>query len=248
MTMKNAVAETPRRFPTADLEPDARTLVGEHARLLRDVGRRAAPVLALAEVGVWPAGELRTLVGYLRTTVLRQASDEEVLLYPNSSSAPFAELSADHVRLHALTEQLDRADATPCPVLELCALVDQLLTVLGRHLIDEQAVLAALPGTHADVPSAAGLVAGTQAWLPANDEPVRILLDALPEEKAVQLCIERLLRLRPGQTAEIRSSEDGGLRRVCEWMHNFDSSRYGIAHIHAGPTQSGIQVTRRHTT
>ena len=245
MTMKNAVAETPRRFRTT--EPDARTLAGEHAQLLRDVGRRAAPVLVLAESGVWPTAELRTLVRYLRTTVLRQASDEEVLLYPNGSTAPFAELSADHVHLHALTEQLDRADTTHCPCPELRVLVDQLLTVLGRHLINEQAVLAALAAS-VDVPSAADLVAGTQAWLPTSDEPVRILLDELPKEKATQQCIERLLRMRPGQTAEIRSSEDGDLRQVCAWMHDFDSTGYGIAHIHAGRTQSAIQITRRHTT
>lgn len=247
MTMKNAVAQPRRRRWVADLEPDTRTLAGEHAQLLRDVGRRAAPVLVLAESGVWPTAELRTLVRYLRTTVLRQTSDEEVLLYPNGSTAPFAELSADHVYLHALTEQLDRADTEHCPVSELRALVDQLLTVLGRHLINEQAVLLALPGAPNDVPSAADLVAGTQAWLPTSDEPVRLLLDTLPEEKAVQLCIERLLRLRPGQTAAIRSSDDSELRRVCEWMHDFDSARYGVARIHEGSAKSGIQVTRRHT-
>ena len=247
MTMTNAVAEIPRRFPTVDLESEARTLTGEHAQLLRAVGRRAAPVLALAEIGVWPTAEVRTLVAYLRTSVLRQASDEEVLLYPNGSSAPFAELSDDHIRLHTLTEQLDRADTENCPVPELRALVDQLLTVLGRHLINEQAALVALPDTPNDVPSAADLVAGTQAWLPASDEPVRILLDTLPEEKAVQLCIERLLRLRPGQTTEIRSSDDRELRRVCEWMHDLDSARYGVARIHEGSAKSGIQVTRRHT-
>lgn len=222
------------------------TLAGEHALLWRGVARRAASVTALLDVRVWPHAELGALTTFLRTAVLRQVSDEEVLLYPQDALAPpFAELSTDHVRLHALTARLERARARPCPPVQLRALIGELLTSLRRHLLDEQAVLAALPDADTTVPSAADLAAGQQGWLPANDGPVCIDLEALPREHAVQLCVERLLRLRPGQCAEVRSRHDQTLAQVCRWMHDFDSVRYGIAAIQTGPAQSGIHVTCR---
>lgn len=241
-----AAAGTGRRSPAADIESDTSTLAGEHALLLCDVRRRAASVLALLETRSWPHAEVRTLTGFLRTAVLRQASDEEALLYPNGASAPFAELTAEHVQLYTLTEQLDQADATPGSVAELREPIDQLLRVLEHHLIQEQALLAALPEAPDHVPAAGDLVSGTQAWLPPTDEPVLILLDALPVQRAVQICLERLLRLRPGQSAEIHSSHDTDLQRVCRWIHGFDSTSYGISRLPTSLTQSALRVTRRH--
>ena len=172
-----AAASTRRRSPAADLESATRTLAGEHALLLRDVRRRAAPVLALLETRSWPHAELHTLTGFLRTAVLRQASDEEALLYPSGASAPFAELAAEHVQLYTFTEQLDQADERPGSVAELRELIDQLLRVLEHHLIHEQALLAALPEAPDHVPAAADLVAGAQTWLPpdrrAGADPAR---------------------------------------------------------------------------
>jgi len=234
------------RSPVTGDELDASTLAGEHALLLRDVRRRAAPVLALLETDSWPHAQLRMLTGFLRTAVLRQASDEEALLFPNGASAPFAELTTEHVQLHTLADQLDRADATSCSVAELRALIDQLLRVLAHHLVQERALLQALPERTGPVPSAADLVAGTQTWLPCDDGPVQILLDALPRERATQICLERLLRLRPGQVAEIHSSHDLDLQRLCRWVHAFDSAGYGLARVPAGPAGSALQVTRRH--
>jgi hypothetical protein len=228
------------------------TLAGEHALLWRGVALRAASVSALLDARVWPHDELGALTTFLRATVLRQVSDEEVLLYPRDATAPpFAELSTDHVRLRTLTARLERAHALPCPPVQLRALIGELLTSLRRHLLEEQAVLAALRDADTAVPSAADLAAdlaaGRQQWLPDNDAPVCIELDALPREQTVQLCIERLLRLRPGQHAEIRSREKQTLAQVCRWMHDFDSVRYGIAAIQTGTKQSRTQVARRHS-
>jgi hypothetical protein len=246
MTVSSTLTTTRRGLSAAWPDPDTSTLAGEHALLLRDVRRRAAPVIALTHARTWPTAELRTLVGHLRSTVLRQASDEEVLLYPNGSSAPFAELNADHVRLHALTDELDQADSATCSLAQLHRLIDELLAVLERHLIEEQAVLAALPDTPPEVPSAAELAAGTKAWFPPDDQPVLIALDTLPRERAVQLCIERLLRLRPGETAEITSAYPTELTRVREWVRAFDSTRYGTARADGEDGRSGLLVTRRH--
>ena len=129
------------------------TLAGEHARIMLDVRRRAASVLTLvSQTHCWPHAELITLTRYLRTSVARQATEEEAILYPNGASAPLAELTAEHVQLYDLTEQLDRADAECGPREELRALIEQLLRTLEHHLAEEQAVLAALPGATDPLP------------------------------------------------------------------------------------------------
>jgi hypothetical protein len=208
---------------------DSHTLAGEHAMLLRDVERRAAPVLAVLDARTWPHAELGALITFLRATVLRQVSDEEALLFPNDSSAPpLAALSQDHVRLHSLTTRLDAAYAEPGSRNELRALVDDLLATLRRHMVDEHDVLAALPDASATVPSAADLAAGKRAWLPRDVAPVMIRLDTLPEAVAARLCIERLLRLRPGEPADVRARTDRQLQAVGRWLGEFDAARYGL--------------------
>ena len=127
-----------------DIE-DAHSLIGGHARLMRDVARRAAPVLALLKARVWPHAELGALTAFLRSSVLRQISDEEVHLFPNNASLPpFAGLATDHVRLRSLTARLEKAYAQPCSPGDLRGLVHDLLDTLRRHLDDEQQVLHAL--------------------------------------------------------------------------------------------------------
>jgi hypothetical protein len=134
-----------------------RTLAGAHALLMRDVARRAAPVLALLDVRAWPHAELGTLTAFLRGELLRRVRAEESELYPDESSVPpFAELSADHARLHELTAHLERVRAEPCPPAQLRAVVTELLGTLHRHLRDEQDVLAALSGAESDVPGLTG--------------------------------------------------------------------------------------------
>jgi hypothetical protein len=137
-----------------------RTLAGAHALLMRDVARRAAPVLALLDVRAWPHAELGTLTAFLRGEVLRRVRAEERDLYPDDPAVPpFAELSADHARLHGLTASLEHVRADPCPPSELRALVQEVLATLRRHLHDEQDLLAALSAAERDVPALAGAAA-----------------------------------------------------------------------------------------
>jgi hypothetical protein len=241
----NVAATHPREVPSAVSEPDSLTLVGEHALLLQGVHRRMWPVLALIDAGTWPTAELHTLVGFLRASLLRQASDEEALLFPGGAATPFAELTAQHARLHALTERLAQANLTHCPLPELRRVVAELANVLARHLATEQALLAGLAETSHPVPSAAELASGAQTWLAVNDAPLLIVLDDLPRDLAAQLCIERLLRLRPGQTAEIRSSDENDLMRVYRWMRAFDTASYRIEYVSAKTSESHLHVARR---
>jgi hypothetical protein len=122
MTVTPTAARTQKPPPAADLDPDAHAFAGEHALLLRDLGRRTAAVLALAHARTWPAEELHALTRFLRTAVLRQVSDEERLLYPgDNTAAPFAELSTDHLRLHLLTDLHDQVTVKPCVLPQLTA-------------------------------------------------------------------------------------------------------------------------------
>lgn len=89
-------------------------------------------------------------MGFLRASLLRQASDEEVLLFPGGAGTPFAELTAQHGRLRALTERLAHANATRCALPELRRDVAELVNVLGQHLATEQALLAGLGEPHQD--------------------------------------------------------------------------------------------------
>ena len=141
---QTSIHSTSRRAANRPLT--THTLAGEHALLMSAVARRAAPVRTLLDTLVWPHAELSILTEFLRAAVLRQVSDEEVLLFPPDATAPpFAELCADHVRLHTLTAQLERVYVETCSPHDLRALVTELLATLRRHLLDEQAVLAALP-------------------------------------------------------------------------------------------------------
>jgi Hemerythrin HHE cation binding domain len=227
-------------------EVDRHALAGEHALLLRDLRRRTDPVLALIAAHIWPDAELRTLIRFVRTDVLRQASDEEVLLYPTGAAAPFTELSAEHARLYALADCMEQAAPATCPLPELGRLVAELLRVFEHHLLAEQAALAVLAATHDEVPAAADLRSGAQAWLSPTDTPVMIRLDALPRERAVQICIERLLRLRAGQSADVHSSRGADLQQVCRWMRDFDATGYGFAPQPSVDGCSGLRVSRRH--
>jgi len=239
-------ASTPLITQAASLgSDDVRTLIGEHARLMRDVERRAAPVQALLSARVWPHAELGALTSFLRTAVLRQVSDEEVHLFPNDTCAPpFAELSTDHLRLRSMTAQLEKARAERCSRTELRALVNELLDTLRRHLADEQQVLAALGIADVDIPAAASLAAANQAWLP-DDSPVRIELNRLPIQQATEVCIERVLRLAPGQTAEVHANDKLVLQAVGRWLRHFDPARFGLDQMTAGQGHL-LRVTCRH--
>ena len=85
-------------------------LADEHTLLLMQVATRAEAVLAVAAAGRWPARELQALLGYFSAEVLRQAADEEQLLFPGRGApAGLARLAGDHARLRARIEALEYA-------------------------------------------------------------------------------------------------------------------------------------------
>ena len=138
----------------------ATTLASEHHQLLRDVRRRAVPILTAVDARIWPAAELATLLRFVRGNVLRQLAAEEDLLFPTGiPPVPLAELSADHVRLHELADDLERVAESPCPLPDLTLLIIDLVATLGHHLLEEEAVLTALADADEELPSIAELTA-----------------------------------------------------------------------------------------
>ena len=96
--------------------------------------------------GRWPAAELTVLAGYARAQVLRQASDEESLLFP-AVPAVVAGLARDHVGCGLLPScwPRPRPGNSPCPSTRSPLLSATSSTQLERHLRNEEDLLGVGP-------------------------------------------------------------------------------------------------------
>src|SRR3954447_4210687 len=130
---------TAGRDSPAGRGPAASALGDAHASLLQGATERAADVTAALDAGRWPRGELGTLVSFLRASLLRQVSDEEVRLFPaDPYRTPFAELASEHARCGGLIRELVRVWGDGCEPVRLRALLVTLLATLERHLHGEE--------------------------------------------------------------------------------------------------------------
>ncbi len=222
----------------------ALTLTDEHALLLRQVAIRAEDVLTVIAENRWPTAELQALIGYLRAEVLRQAGDEEWLLFP-AHDAPqgFTRLSRDHVRLRANIDVLARsaAERGTCPPAQLAVTTRDLLEQLARHLAAEEALLAAA-GSPDEVPATTNLAHRPHEWYPLTEGPV-IDLDLLPAGQMADAAVDRLVRLRRGEQVELRSSTDPS--QVWQRIDGLAPGGYGFTYLQDGPDQWRVQVIRR---
>jgi hypothetical protein len=139
------------------------TLAEEHVLVLWQVTTSAEKLLTAAEQGGWPGAELTALAGYARAEVLRQAADEEALLFPAVPAQTAAGLARDHVRLRAAAELLARAATGEQPMApaQLAAVVRDFVTQLQRHLRNEENLLATGRGAQGGPATAA--LGGRQA-------------------------------------------------------------------------------------
>jgi hypothetical protein len=124
--------------------PPPLTLAGEHVLLLWQVTARTEELLAAIGQGGWPAAELAALAGYTQAKVLRQASDEETLLFPETRPADTARLARDHARLRAAAELLARAATGEQPLsrAQVATVARDFVTQLMHHLRAEESLLA----------------------------------------------------------------------------------------------------------
>jgi uncharacterized protein (DUF2249 family) len=220
------------------------TLAEEHALLLEQVTIRAEDVLTAAAGSRWPAGELQRLLGYVRSEVLRQARDEEMLLFTSRGASPgLVRLSRDHARLRAATETLERAAAGQgtWSAARVVTVIRDLVCQLERHLAAEEGLLTA-DGEQGQEQAVSRLGGHPHEWYPLTEGPV-IDLDALPPGQVIDAVTDRLLRLGRGEQVELCSGHDPWL--VWRQMEDVSPGGYGFAYLQDGPGLWRVQVTRR---
>ncbi len=144
MTAVNLTPHGQRRGPTGLPARPSLTLAEEHVLVLWQVTRSAEKLVTAVEHGRWPGAELTALAGYARAEVLRQASDEEALLFPGVPAQTAAGLARDHARLHEPAKLLTRAAAGEQPIApaQLATVVRDFVTQLERHQRNEENLLA----------------------------------------------------------------------------------------------------------
>lgn len=240
MTISQLSRYTPAQATDDALTAQAIGLADEHGQLLRQVAVRAEALLAAAAAGGWPAEELRALLGYLSTEVLRQVADEEAFLFPVAAGSGVGRLARDHARLRSGIEALQRA-ADGGSRERLASATRDLICQLERHLATEEAILAD-PGGMGSTPATAALSRRRHEWYPLTEGPV-IDLDALPRDQAAEATLDRVLRLHHDERVELQSSSDP--YPVWRRINEFASGRYGFVYLEDGPRRWRVQVTRR---
>ncbi|MFI5064712.1 MAG: hemerythrin domain-containing protein [Streptosporangiales bacterium] len=208
-------------------------LVGEEGA--QQVPRRA-------HAARWPGAELEAPLDYARAEMLRQASEEETLLFPAATSAAAARLARDHARLRACTEILARSPSREQALSlgGLAAATRDFVRQLERHLRAEEELLAA-DRALATVPATTALGSHPHGWYPLTEGPV-IDLDALPAGQATGAVVARLLRLRRGEQVELHSST--AIALAWQEIDRLSPGGYGFVVLQDGPWQ--VRVTRRH--
>jgi uncharacterized protein (DUF2249 family) len=218
-------------------------LADEHVQLLWQVTARTEELLTAAARGRWPGAELAALAGYVRAEVLRQASDEEALLFPAIPSREAAGLARDHVRLRAAADLLARVAAGEQPMspAQVAAAARDFAAQLERHLQAEEKQLASQRPPPC-VPGTAALGGHPHEWYPLTEGSV-IDLDALPAGQAVAAAVDRLLRMHRGEQVELQSGTD--LDPVWREVSELSHGGYRFTLLQDGPARWRMQVTRR---
>ena len=226
--------------PTA--EPPL-TLAEEHVLLLWQVTARTEELLTAIADGGWPGVELAALAGYARAEVLRQASDEERLLFPEAPAREAAGLARDHARLRSAADLLARAAAGEQPMTpgQVAIAARDFVAQLERHLRAEENLLASGPAAQR-VPGTEALGGYRHGWYPLTEGSV-VDLDALPLGQAVAAAVDRLLRMRRGEQVELQSATD--LDPVWREISGLSPDGYGFTVVQDGPPRWRMQVTRR---
>jgi uncharacterized protein (DUF2249 family) len=219
-----------------------RTLEEEHVLLLWQVTARAEELLTAVANGRWPAAELAALAGYARAEVLRQASDEEALLFGDASAAEAHRLARDHVRLRSAADLLTRAATgqQPMSAEQAAAAVRGFVAQLERHMGAEEKLLAAGRAARR-VPGTETLGGRAHEWYPLTEGPV-VDLDALPRTQAVAAAVDRLLRMRHGEQVELVSGAD--LEPVWREISELSPDGYRYTVAQDGPPRWRMRVTR----
>lgn len=219
-------------------------LAQEHRQLLRQATVRARELMAAMQASRWPAAELEALLDYLRAEIIRQAVEEEILLFPAcGDESGLGRLARDHARFRAGVEALELAARDGGgSAAALATTIRDLLRQLEAHLAVEETVLGACSGRGRGVPATTTLGAHPHEWFQLT-EGRTIDLDALPADQAADAAADRLLRLGRGEQVELRASRDP----VAIWQRigELAPGDYGFAYLEDGPDHWRVLVSRR---
>jgi uncharacterized protein (DUF2249 family) len=232
--------------PTASTEPS--TLAEEHALLMREVTKRARAVLEETSRGRLPESELQELLNYLHLEVLRQATDEQWLLFRSDHGDPaaLAQLRHDHLDLRLAIDVLSGTAATTVTGVptstasQVAATTHDLLLQVERYFVDGEQLLANAGET---APAAALIGGQPHEWYEVTNGPV-IDLDALDRPHGIEAVFDRLVRLGPGEHVELRSSLHDP-SPLWQRLARFDPGGYGVVYFESGPHNWRVEVTRR---
>jgi uncharacterized protein (DUF2249 family) len=232
--------------PAARTEPS--TLAEEHALLMREVAKRERAVLEETSRGRLPQPELQELLKYLHLEVLRQATDEQWLLFRSDHGDPaaLAQLRRDHLDLRLAIDVLSGSaaatgtDARTLTPSQLAATTRDVLIQVERYFVDGEQLLA----NAGDAAPAAALIGGRpHEWYEVTNGPV-IDLDVLDRPHGIDAVFDRLVRLAPGEHVELRS----GLHDpspLWQRLASFDPGGYGIVYFESGRDNWRVEITRR---
>ncbi|MCU1656741.1 MAG: protein of unknown function, putative coiled-coil domain [Pseudonocardiales bacterium] len=227
---------------------DSSTLAEEHELLMREVATRAAALLKETDEGRFPQPELQELLNYLHLEVLRQAANEQWLLFRSDHHDPvaLARLRRDQLDLRLAIDTLSEAAATAAggaPTLtadQLAAITRDLTTQIECYFADGEALLAA---AGAAAPATALLGARPHEWYDATEGPV-IDLDSLHGARRIDAVMARLLRLLPSERIELRSTVNDP-SPIWQRLVRVDPGGYGIVYLERGPGAWRVELTRR---
>ena len=219
------------------------TLPEEHRLLLWQVNARAEELLTATSQGRWPAAELEALASYAQAEVLRQASDEEALVFPVTLAHEASGLARDHARLRAAAELLGRAAAgkQPLSLAQVATAARDFVTQLTRHVQAEETLLA-VERAPRRVPATATLGGHSHEWYPLTEGSL-VDLDLLPRSQALSAAVDRVLRMHRGEQVELGSSAN--LDPLWREISHFCPDSYLFTVLQDGPPRWRMQVTRR---
>jgi uncharacterized protein (DUF2249 family) len=219
-------------------------LANEHALLRAEIGDRRRQVLDAVAAGRWPEAETRALVDFLRYEVLDQAVHEERALFPlmprGFDDPRIRRLVAEHVGLREAADSLDDAARTrEREGGRLAAALDELSRRLDVHLRDEEEVLSPLGGSRT---GARPPLAGSRTIFSLT-EGSTVDLALLPADRAEDVALDRLLRMRPGDRVHVRSGTS--LERLWRLLRQHAAGEYGWTYLREGPLQWEAELVRR---
>jgi uncharacterized protein (DUF2249 family) len=176
----------------------------EDARLLWQATARADAFMADLARGRDTAGDLSSLLGFLREVVLARITDEDRhvlrrLRTEPGNDAAFAELATQHLQLRSDIEDLASAAQDEPTREERARVIRRLLAHLEAHLAAEASLVHAV---NVDPQWVAA-----NHWFSLVEGPV-IDVDALQPDQADGAVLNRLSRLAPGEQVELKGTRD----------------------------------------